>query len=131
MDIFIPHKHLWLILRWYVLQEPYAILIGYLRYARALQEIIPFVFLLMTLLSPWKNIYEKKKGHGFDLSEFLERLTLNIFSRAVGAVVRLCTILFGIIVQIVLLAMFIVYFGLWMSYPFLAFAGIFYGLASL
>lgn len=131
MGISTPHKHLLLILRWYCLQEPYAIIVGYLRYARALQEIIPFLFLIVTLFSPWKNIREKKKGHGFDLNEFVGRLVLNVFSRIVGAVVRIITIIFGLILQIVLLALFLVYFGFWILYPVAAVSGIGFAIWSL
>ncbi len=126
-----PHKHLLLILQWYAITEPLRIIVAYLRYARALQEIIPFLFLIVTLFSPWKNIREKKKGHGFNLNEFIGRLTLNIFSRIVGAVVRILTIIFGVIVQIVLLVLFLVYFSFWVTYPFAALAGISYAIASL
>ncbi len=131
MAISTQHKHLLLVLRWYCLQEPYAILIGYLRYARALQEIIPFLFLLATLFSPWKNIREKKKGHGFNLNDFIGRLTLNLFSRVVGAVVRVFTIIFGVITQIFLLALFLAYFAFWITYPVAALAGISYAISSL
>jgi len=131
MVISTPHKHLLLILRWYCLQEPAAIIVGYLRYARALQEIIPFLFLLATLFSPWKNIREKKKGHGFDLNEFVGRLVLNVFSRIVGAVVRIITIMFGLILQIILLAFFVVYFGFWVLYPVAAVSGIGFAIWSL
>ncbi len=131
MGISTSHKHLLLVLKWYALIEPRAIVQSYLRYARALQEIIPFVFLLLTMFSPWKNICENKKGHGFNLNEFLERLTLNVFSRIVGAVVRSFTIIFGLIAQIALLAFFLTYFVCWITYPFAALAGISYALTSL
>lgn len=131
MGISNPHKHLLFILKWYALTEPRAIVIGYVRYARALQEIIPFVFLVMTLFSPWKNIREKKKGHGFDLNEFIGRLILNLFSRFVGAVVRIFTIIFGIIAQVIVLALFLVYFSFWIAYPFAALVGISYAISSL
>ena len=131
MGISTPHKHLLLILKWYALTEPRAIVIGYLRYARALQEIIPFAFLVMTLLCPWKNIREKKTYHGFNLTDFLERLTLNLFSRCVGAVVRIFTIIFGVLLQIILLAAFLGYLTFWVAYPFAALAGIHYLITSL
>ncbi len=131
MGISNPHKHLLLILKWYALTEPRAIVIGYVRYARALQEIIPFVFLVMTLFSPWKNIREKKKGHGFNLNDFIGRLTLNVFSRVVGAVVRIFTIIFGVIAQIILLALFLAYFSFWIVYPVAALASISYAISSL
>ena len=131
MGISTPHKHLLLVLRWYSLTEPRAIVIAYLRYARALQEVIPFVFLIATLFSPWKNIHDVKRGHGFDLNEFIERLVMNVFSRVVGAVVRMLTIAFGVIAQILLLAAFLTYFAFWIAYPIAAIVGVGYAIWSL
>ena len=118
MALSATHKHAQAIVRWYLIEEPLLIIRGYLAYAKALMEIIPLPFLLFTLVKPWKNIRERKRGHGFDLKAESERFVLNIFSRVVGAVVRLIAMILGVTLQIVLLAAATAYLVLWVLYPF-------------
>jgi hypothetical protein len=117
MAISVTHKHAQAIVRWYLLEETMLIMRGYLAYAKALIEIIPLPFLFLTLLKPWKNIRERKRGHGFDFKAASERLVLNIFSRVVGAVVRLIAMALGIVLQAVLLTLSIAYLLLWILFP--------------
>ena len=51
-------------LSWYYLEAPLNIVRAYAAYARAFAEIVPFGFLLLTLLSPWKNIVDRSPMHG-------------------------------------------------------------------
>lgn len=117
MVISSAHKHAQAILRWYALEEPALIIQGYVAYGRALMEIFPLPFLMLTLLRPWKNIREKKKGHGFNLQDWFERLGFNIFSRCVGAVVRAIAMVFAVVLHIVLFAFSLVYLILWITFP--------------
>jgi hypothetical protein len=117
MVILTTQKHLKAVVRWYFLEEPVAIVYGYGRYARALMEVFPIPFLLLTLVSPWKNIRDRKKGHGFNLSEWFERLVLNMISRTMGAIIRMIAILFAITLQCVLLACSTAYLLIWISFP--------------
>lgn len=124
MVILTTQKHLKAVIRWYFLEEPTSIVYGYARYARALMEVFPIPFLLLTLVSPWKNIRDRKKGHGFNLSEWFERLVLNMISRGMGAIIRLIAILFAIVLQCVLLICSIAYLLAWITFPAITFTAI-------
>lgn len=132
MAVATTHKFsTFMLLKWFLLEEPSAIVHRYLRYARALTEIIPLPFLVLTLFSPWKNIRERKTEHGFSLERTLERLVLNVFSRCVGAVVRLFAFVLGVIIQLLLLVFFVAYFAAWILYPVLLVYGLTYLVSTL
>lgn len=117
--------------QWYWLLQPLRIIRGYHAYARVLLEIIPFGFLLLTLLQPWKNIRDKKTEHGFDLERAAERLALNMLSRCTGAVVRILTMILALVLHIMLLAASFAYLALWITFPLLATVGCILLLRSL
>ena len=66
---------------------------GFLNYFSVLQH-------LATLFSPWHRVSESY-GRGFMFSRFLTTLIVNLFSRIVGAIVRLAVILVGLLVSFV------------------------------
>lgn len=105
------------VLTWYFIEEPLRTLQGYARYAKALIEIIPFGFLLLTLLSPWKNLHDRTQERGFNLNRAVESLAYNLLSRGVGCTVRLLTIGIGILLHAVLFACSVLYLSLWMGFP--------------
>jgi hypothetical protein len=114
-----------LFLRWYFLRAPLRILKGYRDYAIALLEIIPLGFLLLTLLSPWKNIADHTQIRGLDIKHITEALALSLLARGVGCVVRILTILLGLVFHVVLLAGVMVYFLCWIGFPLILVYGIF------
>ena len=102
---------------WYFVEEPIGIVRGYARYAKALLEIIPFGFLLLTLLSPWKNLHDRRQERGFNLNRAIESACFSLLSRGVGSTVRLITIALGLFFHIILLACSLLYLGLWIGFP--------------
>ncbi len=80
-------------LRWYLLGRPLHIAHAGFRYAHAFAQSFSIVFLLKTLLSPWKNIVEEGKTRS--LQQLLEGWSLNLLSRGVGCVVRLSAVVAG------------------------------------
>lgn len=58
-------------------------------------------FLLKTLLSPWRR-YKFSYGRGFDIGRILEALTFNMFSRVMGAIVRIAVIIIGTALQVLI-----------------------------
>jgi hypothetical protein len=105
------------VLHWYFLDEPLAIVKAYVEYAKALLEIIPFGFLLLTFLSPWKNLHDRRQERGFNLNRAIESACFSLLSRGVGSTVRLITIALGLFFHIILLACSLLYLGLWISFP--------------
>ena len=102
---------------WYFRDEPLATIKAYVDYAKALLEIIPFGFLVLTLLSPWKNLHDRKQERGFNLNRAIESACFSLLSRGVGCTVRLITIALGLFFQIILLACSLLYLGLWIGFP--------------
>lgn len=122
-----PQTHILLrLIDWYFRIQPGRIVRGYLAYAKALFEIVPFGFLLLTLLSPWKNIQDRSKIQGFNLNKFIERICLDLLARGTGCVVRLVTIVLGLFLQAVLLMCSAVYLLAWIGFPIWACVVIFF-----
>ncbi|MDD5469284.1 MAG: hypothetical protein PHO92_00570 [Candidatus Peribacteraceae bacterium] len=110
-------------LPWYFMAQPVRILRAYVAYAAALGEIFSIVFLLKTLVSPWKSIADTYPKNMLLLGRVIQVFTLNCTARAVGAVVRITVILVGIAAQIALLACFAAAFFFWITFPLLAVLG--------
>lgn len=104
---------------------------SYVSYARVFAEIFSFVFLLRTLIQPWKNIRDAYPDRGFQLSRILETLTFNIVTRAIGAVIRIGAMIVGCVAQALLLAGFFGYLVLWLAFPFLLVWGLMFIVSSL
>jgi hypothetical protein len=77
---------------------------------------IPLLF--KTLLAPWKRDITKKP-HGLDFKKFFEYIVFNAISRGVGFVVRVFTIIAGIIYFILTIALGVMFFILWLILPFI------------
>ncbi len=120
-----------LFVRWYYLEAPIGILREYAAYARAFAEIFPFLFLLRTLFSPWKNIVDRSPMHGIDLKKITEKLSLGLLACAVGCVVRLLTMVMGLTIELLLLIGTIAYLMIWFTFPILFVLGSLYCIQSL
>lgn len=113
-----------LFIKWYYLEAPASVVRGYIAYARAIAEIVPFVFLLRTLLLPWKNIADRTRMRGIDLGRIVEKLSLGLLACGVGFVVRLLTIVMGLFLQILLVILVLTYLVVWIAFPILLVMGI-------
>ncbi len=113
-----PTTHIILrFLTWYVVLEPLKVLRGYKAYARALFEIIPFGFLLLTLFRPWKNIVDRRTAHGFSMQHIVEKMSMSVLARGTGCLIRIVAILIGLVLHAIVVAGTIVYLVLWLSAP--------------
>lgn len=106
-------------LRWHFAKRPKQIVAAYFAYVGALSGMFSFAYLLRTLFSPWKAIADAYPSKGFNLAEIGSVFALNMTARGVGAVIRLGTIAFGIVVQTACLALFVAYLVAWMTFPIL------------
>ncbi|MBI3335954.1 hypothetical protein HYZ98_00085 [Candidatus Peregrinibacteria bacterium] len=111
---------LWGFVSWYIGEKPVRIFQRYWDYTTAFAEIFSFIFLLKTLFAPWKNITDVKKKSGFDLSQWGQRVVLNITSRVVGMIVRMIALITGVVIEVLLLAGFVFLSVAWFAYPALA-----------
>ncbi len=87
---------------------------GYL-YSKTLNAILSISFLFRTLFAPWKNIIDTPKQ--LNIFTIGPMLALNGISRCVGAVVRTGAIVVALFLQILLLAITIICFLVWIAYP--------------
>jgi hypothetical protein len=117
-DVFLPER-------------PAVIIRRYWAYARTWSEVFSLLFLLRTLLSPWKSIRGEYPDNYMALGKVIQAFTLNMTARGVGLVVRLLAIVLGILVQGLLLLTSLTYLLLWFSYPILLAVGLQFLLVSL
>ncbi len=89
-------------------------------YMEVLKNFFIFVFnffsipyLLKTLFSPWKRSYRVKERPGFSFEVMWEIITFNLVSRTIGAILRISTILIGILCLGLLLIASVVYILIW------------------
>lgn len=112
---------------WYVVEVPLGILRMYRAYARAIGEIISVPFLLRTLFSLWKGIADDYPQKGFDVEQYFGTFCLNTFSRLIGCMIRLVTIVLGVGLQVLCFALFAIVLLAWIAYP----VGVFFGVRLL
>ncbi len=111
-------------LRWYLVDRPREIVAAYFQYAHAFGESFALLFMLKTLIAPWKSITDEYPSKGLNIQAIAETLFLNLTSRAIGFVIRLVTIITGIVIQAALLVGFMGYLLLWIVYPIILLVGI-------
>lgn len=104
---------------WYFFRHPKKICGIYIEYAKAFRESFSILFLLKTLLAPWKSIKDVYPQKGFNLQAIVETFFVNFTTRGIGAVIRLSAIIAGLCIQIGLLAGFLLYFCWWILFPFI------------
>jgi hypothetical protein len=109
---------------WYLAEHPWKTIRLYLAFAAALLETFSFFFLLRTIFAPWKRITDSYPKSLLNLPAVFETFVFNVVTRGIGAVIRIVTILVGLFLQVILLALFAAYLTLWYVFPFLAFTGI-------
>ncbi len=104
---------------WHFGKRPGEIVKMYVAYAKAVAGIFSFTYLLRTMFSPWKAIADVYPKKGFNLAEISSVFALNMTARGIGAVIRLGTIIFGVVMQAALLAFFVAYLLAWILFPFI------------
>ncbi|MFA5799325.1 MAG: hypothetical protein WC840_00005 [Candidatus Peribacteraceae bacterium] len=118
-------SYMLLFVKWYLIEMPLRIIQGYALYACALLDIVPFGFLLKTLLSPWKNILDRTPRRGLNPQLLFEAFCFSLLARGVGCVVRIITIAFGLVLHALLLGLTVLYLVLWIAFPLLTVWGVF------
>ena len=86
--------------------------------------------LLRTFFSYWRK-YRYSYGRGFDIKIYFEALSLNIISRAMGAIMRTILILIGISTEIFIFFAGIIIFLIWLILPVLLLLGLCLGFSMI
>ena len=121
----------WLYVRWHLTVAPRKILVLWAEEMQALHQLFPILFLLRTLVLPWKCIVDAYPKRGFDLLRILETWTFNIVTRFIGAIIRTLAILFGLVCFALMTALLLAVLVLHILFPMLFIVGFLYLLSSL
>ena len=81
---------------------------------------LPLLF--KSLFAPWRK-YKWNYPRGINVAEFFNTLISNVFSRFLGALMRIVLIIFGILFQIFVIFAGFIIFLLWLLLPFIVIAG--------
>lgn len=103
--------------RWYYSRAIKDILTAWKNFIIFSLEYFSIPLLLKTLLSPWKRDITKKP-RGFDIQKFFSYLSFNAISRVIGLIVRLSTIIVGIIIFFAIIIFGGLFFIIWLILPF-------------
>ena len=79
--------------------------------------------LLKSFFSPWRR-YRWTYPKAFNVTEFLETFISNAYSRFIGALIRICLIVIGIIFQLFVILAGLVVFLVWILLPFIIIFGL-------
>jgi hypothetical protein len=93
-------KLIGIFLIWYVKEIPRYIIENTIAYIRAISIIFSFSFLIKTLFFPWKNQLYAYPDKGFDIKHIFDIWIANSISRMVGCIIRLMTLIMGVILII-------------------------------
>jgi len=110
---------------WQFYEAPKFLLEVWKNYLLFASNFFSFPLLVKTFFSPWRRynwVYPKR----FDVVEFFNTLISNIFSRFIGAVIRVVLIIMGLALQLFVFFAGIIIFIFWILVPFIILAGIFY-----
>jgi len=114
-------KLITIFIKWYFFEMPIKIIKQLYKYLIVITKIYSFIFLLKTFFSPWKNQSYAYPNKGFDINKIIEIWISNMVARVVGAFVRFFTILTGIVVLLIVIALGLLILFLWLVYPILFF----------
>ena len=109
-------------LSWHFYEMPKFLFGVWKNYISFALDFFSLPILLKSLFAPWRRynwIYPK----GFDVGEFLSILISNIFSRILGALMRIVLIIIGILFQILVVVAGFIVLLLWVLIPFIVLAG--------
>ena len=108
---------------WHFLEVPKFLLSVWKNYILFALNYFSLPILLRSLLSPWRR-YRWNYPRGFDIAEFFSTLVSNVFSRFLGALVRIVLIITGLIFQIFVIFFGLVIFLLWILIPLIIIVGL-------
>ncbi|MCX8008581.1 MAG: AAA family ATPase, partial [Patescibacteria group bacterium] len=101
---------------------------GLASYTETLKNIVLFIVhffsipnLIATIFKPWKRAYKTRNAPGLSFSDIFDVFTFNLLSRCIGAIIRLTTIVFGIIIVGIMLLLSILLVIVWFIFPPLPF----------
>jgi len=105
-----------LFFEWYLIDLPKKIYKIWSNYLWFFKNFFSIPDLLKTFFDPWKRYSFSSKG-GFNIEEWFGNLVFNIFSRFMGALMRIVMIIFGTLAEIIVVILGILSFAGWIVFP--------------
>jgi len=102
--------------RWYYGDALKNILTAWRNYIIFALHYFSIPLLLRTLFAPWRRDITRKP-HGLDFKKIFEYVAFNAISRGLGFLVRLFTIIFGIVFLFGVIVLGAVFFVIWIFLP--------------
>jgi len=118
------------LISWQFLEVPKEILKAWKNFLKFNLEYFSIPLLLKTYLSYWRG-YKWSYGRGFDLGVWVEAAVSNAISKILGAFLRTFPLIIGIITEVVIFFLGLIFFFSWFFLPIIFIVGIFYGLKFL
>lgn len=127
----LPKKNIGLeYLQWHFFQAPKTILKAWRNFLVFNFNFFSISLLGKTLFSHWRR-YREFYGKGFNLQRYFQVFVFNLFSRILGAIVRIFTILIGLIFEGFIFFLGVVVFLIWLFLPLIVVFLIFFGFQIL
>ncbi len=99
-------------------------------YIRFFWRFFSVKLLLKTLFWPWRRDVTRH-GRGFDPQEFLQVLAFNFISRFMGALVKLVTVAFCLLTELLIVILGAAFFVVWLFLPVVILAFLLLGIKSI
>ncbi len=92
----------WRLFLWHFVSGPKLVLLAWKNFLIFNLKYFSIGQLFKTFLSPYRR-YKDSYGRGFDATRYLETFIGNIVSRVLGAIIRLFTIIIGLLIELFIL----------------------------
>jgi hypothetical protein len=106
--------HSWWV--WHFYEMPQILFEVWKNYITFISEYFSIYRLFWTLFAPWRK-YIRPYPKLFSISGYIEVFIFNIYSRAMGAGIRIILIVLGLIIQVIVLIIGILIIAMWLFLP--------------
>jgi len=110
-------------LYWHFFEMPAFLILVWKNYIFFASNFFSLPILLKSFFAPWRR-YKWNYPRGIDIGEFFSTLISNLFSRFLGALMRIVLIIAGILFQIFVILAGLIIFLLWILLPLIVIAGL-------
>lgn len=115
---------------WQFFEVPKGLFRAWKNYLRFFLHFFSLPILLRSFFSPWHDI-TWSYGRGFSFSRYAQTFISNGFSRVIGACLRTVLILFGFVIEILVLIIGSLIFAVWLFLPLWLIFLVIYGISLL
>jgi len=115
---------------WHFFDVPQKILKGWKNFLKFNLDFFSIPILLKTFFAPWRR-YQEKYIKGINISQQLETLVINTFSRLIGAFLRANLLILGLLIEIFIFLIGLIVFMFWFILPIFMVTFFLWGFAKI